>query len=51
MDFYSASAQVIPVLYLAMAFESKWLFRLPDSLTVPMTLLYGIPLGSSACYS
>lgn len=29
MDFYGAAAQVIPVLYLVMAFESRWLFRKP----------------------
>jgi hypothetical protein len=31
MDFYATAAQVIPVLYLAMAFESKALYRQPDS--------------------
>lgn len=31
MDFYGLAAQVIPVLYLAMLFESRYLTRKPDS--------------------
>ena len=31
MNFYGTAAQVIPVLYLAMAFESRALYRQPDS--------------------
>ncbi|WP_327031831.1 hypothetical protein [Micromonospora ureilytica] len=31
MEFYATAAQVIPVLFLAMAFESRMLFRRPDS--------------------
>ncbi|WP_422117794.1 hypothetical protein [Brachybacterium sp. UNK5269] len=31
MDFYGLAAQVIPVLYLAMLFESRHLTRKPDS--------------------
>jgi hypothetical protein len=30
MDFYAIGAQVIPVLYLAMAFENRVLYRQPD---------------------
>jgi hypothetical protein len=32
MDFYAIAAQVIPVLYLAMAFESRILYRQPGSI-------------------
>lgn len=31
MDFYGTAAQVIPVLYLALLFESRFLSRQPDS--------------------
>ncbi|MFC7403172.1 hypothetical protein [Citricoccus sp. GCM10030269] len=31
MDFYVTAAQIIPVLYLAMLFESRFLTRRPDS--------------------